>query len=153
MPDAQLPDDTVITEAFWDPHVREQVITICTSATRPSAVEGRTIYETDTNRYMGYNGSAWVRIHSIGGELPTRLLFGVFTDTTETNGVLPSMTFTTPFGSTPTVVATVATTSTTQQDTAQINAVNASAVQFRIMRNGNNVGSGVSVTVHWMAGA
>lgn len=32
---------------------------VCTSSTRPAAVAGRTIYETDTNRTLTYHNSAW----------------------------------------------------------------------------------------------
>lgn len=48
-------------------HVNDDVlhIDIVTSSTRPGAPsEGQVIYETDTNRYFGWNGSNWV---SIGG--------------------------------------------------------------------------------------
>jgi hypothetical protein len=60
MPDSNLADLSVLTSAFWNTYVREQVTVTCTSATRPTAVEGRLIYETDTDRVMIYNGSAWV---------------------------------------------------------------------------------------------
>jgi hypothetical protein len=48
-------------------HVNTNVIhvSVVTSSTRPGApAEGQIIYETDTNRYFGFNGSQWV---SIGG--------------------------------------------------------------------------------------
>lgn len=48
-------------------HVNTDVlhVYIVTSSTRPGAPsEGQVIYETDTNRYFGFNGSQWV---SIGG--------------------------------------------------------------------------------------
>lgn len=34
-------------------------IILCTSGTRPTAREGATIYETDTNRHMYYDGTTW----------------------------------------------------------------------------------------------
>lgn len=37
-------------------------IIICTSVTRPTAREGATIYETDTDKYMSYTGSGWVTL-------------------------------------------------------------------------------------------
>lgn len=41
--------------------VMNQVIVQCTSSTRPTAnVQGMTVYETDTNLYSVYDGSAWV---------------------------------------------------------------------------------------------
>lgn len=61
MPDTALTDNvSYYTASFHNTNVREQVVTTCTSATRPSAVEGRVIYETDTDLLLGYNGSAWV---------------------------------------------------------------------------------------------
>ena len=42
-----------------------QVVTFCTSTTRPAApVEGQIIYETDTDKYFGWKGSEW---SAIGG--------------------------------------------------------------------------------------
>lgn len=39
----------------------KQTVIVCTSGTRPSSPpEGMTVYETDTDRYSTYNGSAWV---------------------------------------------------------------------------------------------
>lgn len=41
------------------------LVTFCTSTTRPSSpTEGQVIYETDTNRYYGWNGTIW---SGIGG--------------------------------------------------------------------------------------
>ena len=41
---------------------------ICTSSTRPaSPFEGQKIYETDTNRELTYDSSAWVQTNSLGG--------------------------------------------------------------------------------------
>lgn len=34
-------------------------VILCTSSTRPTAREGATIYETDTDRYARYTGSGW----------------------------------------------------------------------------------------------
>ena len=42
-------------------YLMEQSIIVCTSGTRPSSpAEGWTIYETDTDLYLMYSGSAWV---------------------------------------------------------------------------------------------
>jgi hypothetical protein len=60
VPDSGISDGSVYTSAFHDSYVRQQVIAQVTSATRPTGVEGRVIYETDTNRMMIYNGSAWM---------------------------------------------------------------------------------------------
>jgi len=34
-------------------------VQVCTSTTRPTAYEGRTIYEIDTDKFMFYNGASW----------------------------------------------------------------------------------------------
>lgn len=61
MPDTGLTDNvSVYTSAFHDANVRQQVVTTCTSATRPTGVEGRMIAETDTNGFQVHTGSAWV---------------------------------------------------------------------------------------------
>ena len=61
MPDAGLTDGvTEYDSAFHDTYVRQQVVTQCTSSTRPTGVEGRIIAETDTDRMYIYSGSAWV---------------------------------------------------------------------------------------------
>lgn len=76
---------------------------------------------------------------------------GTYSGTTGADGVAVSLTFPEPFTVAPVVVATVETSASTQQDTAQINAVNATAVQFRLMRNGGNAGTGQSFDIHWVA--
>lgn len=61
MPDSGLTDNvSYYTSSFHDTYVRQQVITTCTSATRPTTVEGRVIYETDTDLLLCYSGTAWV---------------------------------------------------------------------------------------------
>jgi hypothetical protein len=45
---------------------------VCTSSTRPaSPFEGQMIYETDTDRVLVYNGTAWVLTSSAGSYSPT----------------------------------------------------------------------------------
>lgn len=60
MPDSNLADGSALTSAFYNTYIREQVVVTCTSATRPSGVEGRVIYETDTDLLLVYDGSSWV---------------------------------------------------------------------------------------------
>lgn len=51
-------------------HVNTAVkhINVVTSTTRPSTPdEGTIIYETDTNSYFGWNGTAWTAIGGAGG--------------------------------------------------------------------------------------
>lgn len=50
---------TPITTSWHNANVRQQVITQCTAATRPTGVEGRWIAETDTDRYLSYDGTGW----------------------------------------------------------------------------------------------
>lgn len=66
MPDSALPDDTVLTSTFYDTYIREQVVTTCTSVTRPTGVTGRLIYETDTDQLMVYRASDWEPVSQQG---------------------------------------------------------------------------------------
>lgn len=53
-------DGQQVTAAILKANVQDQVITQCTSSTRPgSPVEGMCIFETDTDRIMVYDGAAW----------------------------------------------------------------------------------------------
>lgn len=94
----------------------------------------------------GTGGRANVRLGNV-----KKIQAGVQSASTGSNGLLASISFPEAFGSTPAVTASVVTSATTQQDTVNINAVNASAVQFRLMRNGANAGSSVAAVVHWIA--
>lgn len=62
MPDSDLADGAVLTNSFYTTYLRQQVVVTCTAATRPTGVEGRLIYETDTDQVMCYNGSTWVEL-------------------------------------------------------------------------------------------
>jgi hypothetical protein len=62
MPDANLADDGVLTSSFYNAYIREQVVVTCTSATRPTGVNGRFIFETDTGATLRHNGTSWVAI-------------------------------------------------------------------------------------------
>ena len=60
MPDANLADGDVLTSSFYNTNIREQVVAIVTTATRPTNVEGRHISDTDTGRlHRGDGSSAW----------------------------------------------------------------------------------------------
>lgn len=62
---------SVLTAADVNDYLMEQVVITCTSGTRPgSPNEGMTIYETDTDRIMVYNGSAWTLAAALGTALP-----------------------------------------------------------------------------------
>jgi hypothetical protein len=52
-------DDSVLTSAIWD-EVREKVIVTCLSSARPTNIEGRRIYETDTDRELLGDGTNWI---------------------------------------------------------------------------------------------
>lgn len=57
----------VLTAADVNDYLMEQVVIVCTSGTRPSSPnEGMTIYETDTDLFRVYTGSAWVTIGDPG---------------------------------------------------------------------------------------
>jgi hypothetical protein len=50
----------VLTASDMNTFLMNQAVITCTSSTRPSSpVEGMTIYETDTDRYLSYTGTAW----------------------------------------------------------------------------------------------
>lgn len=52
-----------LTSADVNDYLMEQAVIVCTSGTRPgSPHEGMTIYETDTDLYKHYSGSAWVTL-------------------------------------------------------------------------------------------
>lgn len=55
-------------------------IQVCTSTTRPTAYDGRPIYETDTNKFLIYNGSAWIEISSGSGITDHGALTGLADD-------------------------------------------------------------------------
>lgn len=54
----------VLTASDVNTYLMKQTVISCTSATRPTAVTGMLIYETDTGRYQYYNSLAWVPIYS-----------------------------------------------------------------------------------------
>lgn len=65
MPDTAPPaDGAAITSSYLQTMLREQVIRTVTSSTRPTGVEGAVIYETDTDSFYYYTGSAWATFGS-----------------------------------------------------------------------------------------
>lgn len=68
--------ETLTGKTLTSPTITDAVLTkggktqlpliVCTSATRPSHVEGQTIYETDTDLIYSSNGSAWVARGGLG---------------------------------------------------------------------------------------
>lgn len=58
MPELNKSDGNVLTAADID-DIDEQMIVTCTSSTRPTGVEGRHIFETDTNKRYTYDGTSW----------------------------------------------------------------------------------------------
>lgn len=62
MADFSFVDGNAPSATTWNANVRDQLIVICTSSTRPSApTTGRHIWETDTLKGYYYNGSTWVQ--------------------------------------------------------------------------------------------
>jgi len=59
MPETTWVDGDVATVAKLN-QIEDQIIVTCTAGTRPTGVEGRRIFETDTNRELLYDGAAWV---------------------------------------------------------------------------------------------
>lgn len=76
-------------EVFAHDHpARVGGVFLCTSATRPSSpAEGFTIYETDTNLYRYWNGSAWVTLLD---PATSGLLGGIYLCTSATRPSAPT---------------------------------------------------------------
>ena len=60
MPYTTIATNQAVTSSLMNANWRDQTIATVTSATRPSGTEGQVIYETDTDAFQYYNGSAWV---------------------------------------------------------------------------------------------
>jgi hypothetical protein len=59
---------SVLTAAEVNDYLMKQAVIVCTSGTRPgSPVDGMTIYETDTDRLLVWNGTNWTA-YRIGNE-------------------------------------------------------------------------------------
>lgn len=66
----------VLTASDVNTYLMKQSVIVCTSGTRPSSpVEGMMIVETDTDRVLVYDGSAWQRLayYSATGRTALRL--------------------------------------------------------------------------------
>lgn len=58
---------SVLTASDVMTYLMNQVVIVCTSGTRPgSPSEGMTIFETDTDKYLSYSGSAWIELGKVG---------------------------------------------------------------------------------------
>lgn len=62
MSDKYLGDMSTLTADIWNDSAVDQAICTVTSGTRPTGVEGRLIYETDTKRTLRYDGSSWLTV-------------------------------------------------------------------------------------------
>jgi hypothetical protein len=57
----------VLTSSDVNTFLMRQSVIVCTAATRPASPnEGMTIYETDTDKYLGYTGTAWKEVTDLG---------------------------------------------------------------------------------------
>lgn len=74
----------VLTASDVNTYLAKQAVIVCTSGTRPTAAEGMTIYETDTDLLKTYNGTAWVTSSQVAG--PTS-----YTPTWSATGTAPSL--------------------------------------------------------------
>lgn len=73
----------VLTATEVNDYLMKQANIVCTSATRPTPVEGMRIYETDTDRELAYDGSNWIIMSE-----PTQSWTPTFTNTTLGNGTV-----------------------------------------------------------------
>lgn len=72
MPDTALVDNVdYFTSSFYNANIRQQVVAQVTSATRPTGVEGRMIYETDTDYVLIHDGAAWQLVSGVGVYTPS----------------------------------------------------------------------------------
>ena len=82
MPDTAPPaDGSTLTSSYLQTMLREQVVRTVTSSTRPSAIEGMTFYETDTDRLYLYDGTGYIILDE-----PTQSWTPTFSNTTTGNG-------------------------------------------------------------------
>ena len=77
-------------------------------------------------------------------------MYGFVNVATGTNGII-DIPFPAAFIQVPQVFASVRSNSDVVQYTAQVRAVTGTSVSVRIMGDGTNVGSGLTVTVDWVA--
>lgn len=87
---------STLTAAWLNTYVRDNtaVAQVCTSSTRPTGnalYEGVRIYETDTDRILYYNGSAWVIIG--GTVVPTCRVYNSANISHTTSGTAQALTF------------------------------------------------------------
>lgn len=69
----------------WNDWVARRTVADCTSSTRPSSpVEGEPIFETDNDRWVVYNGSAWCPVGQLGA-------WSAYTPTWAASGSAPAI--------------------------------------------------------------
>lgn len=57
----------VLTAGDLNNYLMSQSVIVCTSGTRPaSPIEGMTVYETDTDRYVSYTNGSWSEMMTMG---------------------------------------------------------------------------------------
>ena len=60
MPGFKTFTSATLSSSDINSYLMQQAVIQCTSSTRPTPNEGMTIYETDTDRVLVYNGTGWV---------------------------------------------------------------------------------------------
>lgn len=58
-----------LTSADVNTYLMKQTVIVCTSATRPTGVQGMVIYETDTHKLLVYTGATWSTLGPADGAL------------------------------------------------------------------------------------
>lgn len=146
MPDSNLVDDGVLTSTFYNTYIREQVVVTCTSGTRPSAVEGRLIYETDTDLLRVYNGSTWAQI---AYATENRVVVGDVTAVTFNGSGVGTLTFGVTFSSAPILVCTLQPGATgTQRSLSITSKTTTNAV---LVHTSNDAVTSGTISVNWLA--
>lgn len=146
MPDSNLADNGVLTSAFYNTYIRQQVVVTCTSGTRPTAVEGRLIFETDTNLLRVHDGSTWRAISNTAGRITVA---GTQIGSTDGSGDI-TISFGVTFSAAPIVVCTPQIGSTTQIAVHYPSSATTTQQVVRVTSN-DAVLASTSVTIRWIA--
>ena len=123
---------------------------VCTSTTRPTApYEGQQIYETDTDKTLFWNGSAWVNINSVSPDFTGTPTAPTATAGTNTTQLATTAFVTDALGSwqdwTPTAISSVGTITAYSSGGRYTRIKNTVILKFSIQISNVGTGSGTLV--------